>query len=124
MKNKFKNIFLKLQKKNEEMLSKKPLKIIFWTIFPILSYFAASYFSAVIIRLSLALIFWNNDVGYQSAASNTITTTIYSALFLGLMLAMVYFIPTKLFRQNISKDDIALNGVITWATILAAISEM
>ena len=77
MKNKFKNIFLKLQKKNEEILSKKPLKIIFWTIFPILSYFAASYFSAVIIRLSLALIFWNNDVGYQSAASNTITTTIY-----------------------------------------------
>ena len=65
MKNKFKNIFLKLQKKNEEILSKKPLKIIFWTIFPILSYFAASYFSAVIIRLSLALIFWNNDVGYH-----------------------------------------------------------
>ncbi len=82
MKNKFKNIFLKLQKKNEEMLSKKPLKIIFWIILPILSYFAASYFSAVIIRLSLALIFWNNDVGYQNAASNTITTTIYSALFL------------------------------------------
>ena len=68
MKNKFKNIFLKLQKKNEEMLSKKPLKIIFWIILPILSYFAASYFAAVIIRLSLTLIFWNNDVGYRNAA--------------------------------------------------------
>ena len=121
MKNKFKNIFLKLQKKNEEILSKKPLKIIFWIILPILSYFAASYFSAVIIRLSLALIFWNNDVGYQSAASNTITTTIYSALFLGLMLAMVYFIPTKLFKQKISKDDIALKGVITWQDLGLAI---
>ena len=27
MKNKFKNIFLKLQKKNKEALSKKPLKL-------------------------------------------------------------------------------------------------
>lgn len=121
MKNKFKNIFLKLQKKNEEMLSKKPLKIVFWIILPILSYFAASYFAAVIIRLSLALIFWNNDVGYQSAASNTIATTIYSALFLGLMLVMVYFIPTKLFKQKISKDDIALKGVITWQDLGLAI---
>lgn len=121
MKNRFKNIFLKLQKKNEEMLSKKPLKIIFWIIFPILSYFAASYFAAVIIRLSLTLIFWNNDAGYRNAASNTITTTIYSALFLGLMLAIVYFIPTKLFKQKISKDDIALKGVITWQDLGLAI---
>ena len=81
MKHKFKNIFLKLQKKNEEILSKKPLKLIFWMILPILSYFAASYFAAVIIRLSLALFFWNNDVGYQNAVYNTITTTNYSALF-------------------------------------------
>ena len=121
MKHKFKNIFLKLQKKNEEILSKKPLKLIFWMILPILSYFAASYFAAVIIRLSLALFFWNNDVGYQNAVSNTITTTIYSALFLGLMLAMVYFIPTKLFKQKISKDDIALKGVITWQDLGLAI---
>ena len=37
------------------------------------------------------------------------------------MLAMVYFIPTKLFKQKISKDDIALKGVITWQDLGLAI---
>ena len=114
MKQKFKEIFLRLRKKNEKFLSKKPLRFIFWIALPLLSYFAASYFAAVTIRLLLVLVFWNNDVGYQNAISNVITTTIYSTLFFSLMLAMVYFIPVKLFGQKISKDEIALKGLITW----------
>ena len=114
MKQKFKEIFLRRRKKNEKFLSKKPLRFIFWIVLLLSSYFAASYFAAVIIRLLLALIFWNNDVGYQNAISNVITTTIYSTLFFGLMLAMVYFIPVKFFGQKISKDEIALKGLITW----------
>lgn len=121
MKQKFKEIFLRLRKKNEKFLSKKPLRFIFWIVLLLLSYFAASYFAAVIIRLLLALIFWNNDVGYRNAISNVITTTVYSTLFFSLMLAMVYFIPVKFFGQKISKDEIALKGLITWQDLGLAV---
>ena len=121
MKQKFKEIFLRLRKKNEKFISKKPLRFIFWIVLLLLSYFAASYFAAVIIRLLLALVFWNNGVGYQNAISNVITTTVYSTLFFSLMLAMVYFIPVKFFGQKISKDEIALKGLITWQDLGLAV---
>ena len=77
MQKNIKKIALKIQKKAEKQLLKKPVKLIFWSIFPLISYFIASYFSAVIIKVSLALIFWNNGTGYQNAISNTITTTVF-----------------------------------------------
>ena len=76
MKQKFKEIFLRLRKKNEKFISKKPLRFIFWIVLLLLSYFAASYFAAVIIRVLLALVFWNNGVGYQNGISNVIKTTV------------------------------------------------
>ena len=113
MQKNIKKIALKIQKKAEKQLLKKPVKLIFWSIFPLISYFIASYFSAVIIKVSLALIFWNNGTGYQNAISNTITTTVYSVL--------IYLVPVKIFKQKISKDDIALKGLITWKDLGFAI---
>ena len=121
MQKNIKKIALKIQKKAEKQLLKKPVKLIFWSIFPLISYFIASYFSAVIINVSLALIFWNNGTGYQNAISNTITTTVYSVLFFSLMLAIIYLVPVKIFKQKISKDDIALKGLITWKDLGFAI---
>ena len=121
MQKNIKKIALKIQKKAEKQLLKKPVKLIFWSFFPLISYFIASYFSAVIIKVSLTLIFWNNSTGYQNAISNTITTTVYSVLFFLLMFAIIYFVPVKIFKQKISKDDIALKGLITWQDLGLAI---
>ena len=121
MQKNIKKIALKIQKKAEKKLSKKSFKLIFWSIFPLISYFVTSYLSAVIIKVSLTLIFWDNGAGYQNAISNTITTTVYSVLFFSLMLAIIYFIPVKIFKQKILKDDIALKGLITWQDLGLAI---
>lgn len=121
MKEKVILICSKIRKRNEKILSKKPLKIIFWAVLPILAYFIASYTSAVVIRLYLAIAFWGNDSGYQNTTSSVITTSVYSILFFGLMFAIIYFVPIKLFGQKISRKEIALNGLITWQDLALAL---
>lgn len=121
MREKINLICNKIRKRNEKALSKKPLKIIFWTVLPILAYFIASYVSAVAVRLYLAIAFWNNNSGYQNATSSVITTSVYSILFFGLMLAIIYFVPVKIFGQKISRKEIALNGLITWQDLSLAL---
>jgi CAAX amino terminal protease family protein len=121
MKEKVILICSKIRKRNEKILSKKPLKIIFWAVLPILAYFVASYTSAVVIRLYLAIAFWGNDSGYQNATSSVITTSVYSILFFGLMFAIIYLVPVKLFGQKISRKEIALNGLITWQDLALAL---
>ena len=121
MKEKIILICSKIRKRNEKILSKKPLKIIFWAVLPILAYFVASYTSAVVIRLYLAIAFWGNDSGYQNATSSVITTSVYSILFFGLMFAIIYLVPVKLFGQKISRKEIALNGLITWQDLALAL---
>ena len=37
------------------------------------------------------------------------------------MLAIIYFVPVKIFKQKILKDDIALKGLITWQDLGLAI---
>lgn len=94
------------------MLNSKLGKLLFWAIFP-----AAIYLSfGFIIKFVMVFVaqFFANP---EAIIADPIFTAIYSVLFYGAMLAAIYFIPTKLFKFKITKQDLGLAKEFSWADI-------
>lgn len=110
-------ILNRISKKVERILLKKWGKLIFWIVLTLSAYFVASYLTRLIVRLALIIPFWDNQDGYQFALRDTITTSISSLLLFAIMLAIIYFVPKKIFKQDVTVQDFALNKHMTWSDL-------
>ena len=97
-------------KKIINWLNTKIGQAVFWTVFPVVAFVILS---ALIKFLMMYFVQFFNE--WQNIVANPIFVASYTVIFYLSLLAVLYFVPTKIFKMELTKESLGVSKEMTWS---------